>query len=67
MQDLENNKWNFFRLGNIYEIYVNLTVMILLNLNQFRITQAELCLTDTFVKAGFMFVTIFLKNPRIFF
>ena len=47
-------------LGNIYEIYANLTVMTNLNLNHFLImTQDELCLKGTFVKASFMFVTIF--------
>ena len=41
--------------------YTNLTVMTFLNLNHFLITtQAELCLKGTFVKATFMFVTIFL-------
>ena len=35
--------------------------MILLNLNHFLIiTQAELCLSGTFVKASSMFVTILL-------
>ena len=35
--------------------------MILLNLNHFLIiTQAELCLKGTFVKATFVFVTTFL-------
>ena len=35
--------------------------MTLLNLNYFLIiTQAKLCLKSTFVKANFMFVTIFL-------
>ena len=34
--------------------------MTLFNLNHFLIiTQAELCLKDTFVKASFMFFTIF--------
>ena len=48
-------------LRNIYEIYANLTKMIIhLNLNHFWITQAELCLKGTFVVASFMFVTIFL-------
>ena len=36
MQDLENNNWILLNpLGNIYEIYANLTVMTLLNLNHF--------------------------------
>ena len=42
--------------------------MTLLNLNHFWITQAELCLTGTFLKVSFMYVTIFLdiyENPRI--
>ena len=43
MQDLENINWLILDpLGNIYEIYVNLTVMnTLLNLNYFWIKQAE--------------------------
>ena len=39
----------------------------LLNLNHFWIAQPDLCLKVTFVKASFMFVTIFLdiyENPR---
>ena len=37
MQDLENNDWIMLDpLGSIYEIYPNLTVMTLLNLNQFK-------------------------------
>ena len=48
-------------LGNIYEIYANLTVMTNLNLNHFLIiTKDELCLKGTFVKESFMFVTFFL-------
>ena len=43
MQDLENNNWiildSLDPLGNIYEIYANLTV---LNLNHFWMTQAKL-------------------------
>ena len=36
MQDLENNNWILLNpLGNIYEIYANLTVMTLLNFNHF--------------------------------
>ena len=31
-----------------------------LNFNHFETTQAELCLKGTFVKASFIFVTIFL-------
>ena len=54
-------------LGNDHEIYANVTKMTLLNLNHFWITQAELCLKRTFLKASFMFVAIFLninKSPR---
>ena len=51
---------NLDLLGNIYEIYANLTVTTPLNLNHFWIKQAELFLKGTFVKASFMFVTIFL-------
>ena len=62
MQNLENNNWIILGpLGNIYEIYANLTVITLSNLNHFWITQAELCLKDTFVKANFMFITIFFR------
>ena len=67
MQDLKNNSINLDPLRNIFEIYANLTVITLLNLNHFWITQAELCLKGTFVKASFMFVTIFMgiyENPR---
>ena len=69
MQDLENNNLIILDpLRNIYEIYANLTVMTtLLNLNHFWIIQAELCLKGPFVKASFLFVTIFLdiyENPR---
>ena len=61
MQDLKNNNWIILdALGNIYEIFVNLTVITLSNLNHFWITQAEPCLKGGFVKASFMFVTIFL-------
>ena len=36
MQDLENNNWIILDpLGNIFEIYANLTVMTLLDLNHF--------------------------------
>ena len=36
MQDLESNDWIILDpLGNIYEIYANLTVVTLLNLNHF--------------------------------
>ena len=48
-------------------LYANLTVMNPLNLNQFGITQPKLCPKSTFVKARFMFFTIFLdiyENPR---
>ena len=55
-----NNLINLDLLGNIYEIYANLTVTTPLNLNHFWIKQAELFLKGTFVKASFMFVTIFL-------
>ena len=54
-------------LRNIYEIYANLAVTTLLNLNHFWITQAELCLNGTFIKASFVFLSIFLdinENPR---
>ena len=65
MQDLENNNSiNLDPLQNIYEIYANLTVITLLNLNHFWIIQAELCLKGRFVKASFMFVTIFLRYLR---
>ena len=67
MQDLENNNWIISDLlGNIDEIYANLAVVTLFNLNLFGITQAELCL-KVHLKASFMFVTIFLdiyENPR---
>ena len=46
-------------LGYINETYANLTMMILLNLNDFLIIQAELCLKGTFVKTSFMFAIIF--------
>ena len=60
MQDLVNNNWiSLDPLGNIYEIYANLSVITLLNINQFWITQAELHLKGTFVKVIFIFVTIF--------
>ena len=71
MQDLGLdwiNNWIILDpLGNIYEVYAKLTVMALLNLNHFWITQAELRLKSTLVKASFMFVTILLgiyENPR---
>ena len=36
MQDLVNNNWiSLDPLGNIYEIYANLSVITLLNINQF--------------------------------
>ena len=36
IQDLQNNNWIILDpLGNIYEIYGNMTVMTLLNLNHF--------------------------------
>ena len=41
MQDLENNNWiTLDQLGNSCDINANLTVMTLLNLDQFWITQA---------------------------
>ena len=44
MKDLENSDWIILdTLGNIYEIYTNLTVMTLLTFNHFWIVQAELC------------------------
>ena len=68
MPDLENNNWIILdTLGNTYEIYANVTVMNLLNLNHFLIRQVELCLKSTFVKSSFIIVTIFsdvYKNPR---
>ena len=43
-----------------------MTVMTLLNLNNFLIiTQAELCLKGIFVKASFVFVTIFFQIMKI--
>ena len=62
MQDLENNNWVILDpLGNIYEIYANLTVMTtLLNFSYFKVTQVELSLRGIFVKGSFMLVTIFL-------
>ena len=60
MEDLENNNWIILDpLGNIYEIYANLNVMTLLNLNRFWKAQTKLCPKGTYVKAGLMFVTIF--------
>ena len=60
MQDWENNNQIILDpLGNINEIYANLNVITLLNLNHFWIIQAELCLKGTFVKVSSMFVTIF--------
>ena len=60
MQDSENNKWIILdRLGKTYEIYANMTVMIILNLNHCWITQPTLCLKGTFAKASFTFATIF--------
>ena len=36
IQDLENNLWVYLDLlGDIYDIYANLTVMTFLNLNHF--------------------------------
>ena len=43
MQNLKNNWIILDLLGNIYEIYANLTLMTLSNLNHFLLTQAELC------------------------
>ena len=61
MQGSENNNYIILDpLGNIYEIYANLTVMTTIsNVNHFFISQAELNLKGTFVKENFMFVTIF--------
>ena len=61
VQDFENNSLIILdSLGNnFYDIYETLTVMTLLNLNHFWITQAELCLKGKFVKASFMILTIF--------
>ena len=63
MQYLENSNWIILDpLGNIYEIYANINVIppfSLLNLNHFRIKQADLCLIGTIVKASFTFVIIF--------
>ena len=59
MQDLENDEWIILDpLENVYEIYTNLTVTALLNVNHVYITQAELCLKSTIVEATVMFVTI---------
>ena len=49
---------DYFRSIRKY-IYANLTVTTLLNFNHLWITQAELCLNGTFIKASFVFVTIF--------
>ena len=66
MQDLENNNWIFSDpLGNIYEKYGNMSVMTYFSLNNFWIAQVKLCLKGTFVKAGFMFVTIFAIFMKI--
>ena len=56
-------------LGNINEIYPDLTMMTLLNLNHFSIIQAELCLKRTFLKESFMFHVYYhifdiYENPR---
>ena len=48
MQDLENiNQIVLDPFGNIYEIYANLIVMIILNFNHFWVIQAELYLKGT--------------------
>ena len=53
MQDWENNNQIILDpLGNINEIYANLNVITLLNLNHFWIIEAELCLKGTFVKVS---------------
>ena len=54
-ESFENNNWvNLDSWGNSYEIYGNRTVMTaLLNLNHFLIIKG------IFLKASFMFVTIF--------
>ena len=66
MHDLENNNWFILdSLGNIYEIYPNLTMVTFSN--HFWTAQADLCLKDTFVKASFMFVASFsdiYENPK---
>ena len=53
MQDLQNNNWiTLDPLGNIYEIYANLTAMTLLNQEHFWITQTELCLRAGFIQGN---------------
>ena len=55
---------SLFWVGNIYEIYANLTVMTLLNLSHFLvIAQAELCLKGTEVSFLLPFLDIY-QNPR---
>ena len=66
IQDLENNNQIILDpLGNIYEMCANLTVMTLLHLNHFWITQ-EICLKGAFVKSKFHVFSSFLdiyENP----
>ena len=68
MLDLENNNWIILDLlGNILEMYAIWLWRPNLYLDQFWITQAELCIESTFVKINFMFVKIFLdiyENSR---
>ena len=68
MLDLENNNWIILDLlGNILEMYAIWLWRPNLYLDQFWITQAELCIENTFVKINFMFVKIFLdiyENSR---
>ena len=51
MQDLKNINWIILDL---------LGIIWLINLNHFWVKSAELNVKSTFVKASFMFVTIFL-------
>ena len=51
MQDLKNINWIILDL---------LGIIWLINLNHFWVKSAELNVKGTFVKASFMFVTIFL-------
>ena len=60
MPDLENDFWIILDpSGNMCDIYANLAVIAFLNLNCFWITQVGLRLKGTFLKASFIFVTIF--------
>ena len=50
MQDLENNHWIILDpLRSTYEVYANLTVMTLLNLDHISTTENELYLKRKFV------------------